>query len=101
MRIVCLFNLKHGVSRADYEDWARTRDIPGVRALGSVAGFTVHRATGVFGSDAPPPYDYIEVIDVHGMDPFVADVTTPEFQAMAAPFQDYADNPVFVLTEDL
>jgi len=101
MRIVCLFKLKPGVSVADYEDWARTRDIPGVRALGSVRGFTVHKATGLFGSDAKPPYDYIEVIDVEALDPFVADVTTPEFQAAAAPFQTYADNPTFILTEDL
>ena len=35
------------------------------------------------------------------MDPFVAEISTPEFQAMAAPFQDYADNPQFILTEDL
>jgi hypothetical protein len=101
MRIICLFKLKPGVSREEYEEWARTRDIPGVRALGSVRDFTVHRATGVFGSDAAPPYDYFEVIDIQGMDAFVGDVTTPEFQAAAAPFQQYAANPTFVLTEDL
>ncbi len=101
MRIICLFNLKEGVSRADYEEWARNRDMPGVRALGSVRDFTVHRASGVLGSDAPPPYEYFEVIDIEGFDHFVADVSTPEFQAAAAPFQEYADNPVFILTEDL
>ena len=49
MRIICLFNLKEGVSVAEYEDWAKTRDIPTVNALGSINGFTVHKATGVFG----------------------------------------------------
>jgi hypothetical protein len=101
MRIICLFNLKPGVDPAAYEAWARGQDIPGVNALGSVDGFTVHRATGLFGSDAAPPFQYVEVIDIKGMDGFVADVTTPEFQAMAAPFQQFADNPVFILTEDL
>ena len=101
MRIICLFNLKPGVDPADYEAWARGSDIPGVNALQSVRGFTVHRATGLFGSEAPSPYAYIEVIDIHGLDGFVADVTTPEFQAMAAPFQQFADNPQFILTEDL
>ena len=101
MRIICLFNLKSGVSIKDYESWAKSRDIPNVNALASVDGFTVHKATGLFGSDAPPPYQYFEVIDIVGMDEFVADVSTPEFQALAAPFQDYADNPTFVLTEDL
>lgn len=101
MRIVALFNLKEGVSAADYEAWARGADIPGVNALGSVAEFTVHRATGLFGSDARSPYDYIEVIDVHSMEGFVADVSSPEFQAVAAPFRDFTDDVVFILTEDL
>ncbi|WP_446655345.1 REDY-like protein HapK [Blastomonas sp.] len=101
MKIIVLFNLKPGVSISDYENWARTRDIPGVNALSSVTSFTVHRATGLFGSDAASPYQYIEIIDITGMDPFVAEISTPEFQAMAAPFQDYADAPQFILTEDL
>ena len=101
MRIVCLFNLKDGARREDYEAWARGTDIPGVNALGSVRSFTVHRATGLFGSDAAPPYDYIEVIDIHGMDAFVAYVTDPEFQKVAAAFGQFTDNPTFILTEDL
>lgn len=101
MRIICLFNLKPGVDPTAYEAWARGSDMPAVNALGSVTSFTVHKATGLFGSDAKPPYDYVEVIDIAGIDGFVTDVTTPEFQAMAAPFQDFADNPQFILTEDL
>ena len=101
MRIICLFNLKAGASRADYEAWARGTDIPGVNALGSVQNFTVHRATGLFGSDAKPPYDYVEVIDIHGMDGFVADVSDPEFQKVAAGFGQFTDDPTFILTEDL
>jgi hypothetical protein len=101
MRIICLFNLKPGVAREAYEAWARGTDIPGVNALGSVNSFTVHRATGLFGSEAPPPYDYIEVIDIKGMDAFVADVSDPEFQKVAAAFGQFTDNPTFILTEDL
>lgn len=101
MRIVVLLNLKPGVDPAAYEAWARGGDIPAVNALGSVAGFSVHKATGLFGSDATPPYAYVEVIDITGLDAFVADVTTPEFQALAAPFRDFADNPIFILTENL
>lgn len=101
MRIVCLFNLKPGVSVEAYETWARETDMPGVNALGSVAKFTTHRATGLFGSDAKSPYEYIEIIDIHNLDGFVADVSDPAFQAIAAPFRDFADNPQFILTEDL
>ena len=101
MRIVVLFNLKEGVDPADYEAWARGTDIPGVNALTSVHGFTVHKATGMFGSDAAPPYQYVEIIDIVAMDPFVTDVTNPEFQKVAAAFGEFADNPQFILTEDL
>ncbi len=101
MKIIVLFKLKPGVSVADYEQWATTRDIPNVNALGSIDTFTIHKATGLFGSDGQPPCDYVEIIDITGIDAFVADISTPEFQAMAAPFQAYADNPQFILTEDL
>ncbi len=101
MRIIVLFNLKEGVDIAEYEEWAKTRDIPTASALSSVKSFTVHKATGLFGSDDPSPYEYFEIIDITGMDEFVADVSDPEFQTMAAPFQDYADGPQFILTEDL
>ena len=101
MRIIVIFNLKEGVDAAEYENWAKTADIPGVNGLGSVSKFSVHKATGLFGSDNTSPYQYVEVLDITGMDPFVADISTEEFQAMAAPFQEYADNPQFILTEDL
>jgi REDY-like protein HapK len=101
MRIIVLFNLKEGVDVSAYEKWAQDADIPGVNALGSVDQFSVHRATGLFGSDAKSPYQYVEVIDIKGMDDFVGDITTEAFQAAAAPFQAFADNPQFILTEDL
>ena len=101
MRIVVLFNLKPGADPAAYEAWARGTDIPGVNALGSVERFTVHKATGLFGSDAPSPFQYIEVIDFPALDTFVADTSDPEFQNVAAAFGEFADNPQFIVTEDL
>jgi hypothetical protein len=101
MRIICLFNLKPGVDPAAYEGWARGTDIPGVNALDSIYDFTVHRATGLFGSDAKSPYDYVEVIDITNLDHFIADVSDPEFQKVAAKFGEFADDPKFILTEDI
>jgi hypothetical protein len=101
MRIVVLFNLKPGADVAAYEKWARTTDIPGVRALCSVADFQVYRTTGVLGTDAKPPYSYIEVIDVQDMNAFGADVGSEAVQKVAAQFQQFADNPQFILTQAL
>ena len=101
MRIIVLFNLKEGVNPVAYEAWAKGTDIPGVNMLSSVEDFTVHRATGMFGSDATPPYQYIEVIDLHALEPCGEEISTDAFQAVAAAFGDYADNPQFILTENV
>jgi len=101
MRIIALFNLKEGVDPAEYETWSREVDIPGVNALTSVHGFTTHKAVGLFGSDGTPPYQYIEVIDIVAMEPFVADVSDPTFQQVASAFGGFADDPKFIITEDL
>jgi len=91
MRLIALFNLKPGVTVEQYEHWARTTDIPTVKTLASVADFQVMKTTGVMGSDAAPPYQYIEIIDVGDMDQFGQDVATPAMQAIAAAFQSLAD----------
>jgi hypothetical protein len=100
MRLIALFNLKPGISVEAYEAWAKTVDLPTVNGLPSVEGFTVHRATGVLGSAATPPYSYIEIIDVADMDQFGKDVSTAAMQAIAAAFGDLAD-VTFLTTEPL
>ena len=97
--LVVLFNLKAGVSPADYEQWAKTTDLPTVRGLPSVRGFDVYRATGVLGTDTPSPYAYVEVIDVTALDALFTDIGTPVMQRVASAFQALADNPVFLITE--
>jgi len=100
MRIVVLFNLKQGVEPGDYEAWARTTDIPGVRGLASVNDFQVYRTAGTLGGGVAP-YAYIETIDITGMEAFMSDVTSDAVQKVAAQFQNFADNPQFILTEAL
>ena len=102
MRIIVPFNLKPGTDAAKYEAWAKDKDVPTASALPSVKSFTIHKATGLFGDpEALPPYEYFEILDITDMDAFMRDVSNPEFQAKAAPFQEYADAPQFILTEDL
>lgn len=100
-RIVVLFNLKAGVDPAVYEAWALSTDIPVVNGLDSIAAFSVHPTTGVLGSDAKPPYAYIEVIDIADMETFGADVASATMQKIAAEFQAFADNPTFIMTRTL
>ncbi len=100
-KIVALFNLKEGVRSADYEQWARTTDIPTVRGLESVDGFSALRSAALLGSDDTPPYQYVEVIDVNDMEVFGQELSNAIMQKVAAEFQEFADNPCFILTENL
>jgi len=100
MRLIVLFNLKPGIAAADYEAWARATDLPTVKRLSSVAGFQVFKTTGILGSEAAPPYSYVEIIDVQDMDQFWKDVATPVMQEVAAAFQGMAD-VTFMTTEEI
>ncbi|KPF87177.1 REDY-like protein HapK [alpha proteobacterium AAP38] len=99
-RIIALFNLKPGIDRAAYEEWARAVDLPTVNALPSITEFAVFRSVVTLGSEAPPPYQYIEIIDVADMDQFGRDIAAEAMQKIVAQFQDMAD-VTFILTDKL
>ena len=99
--ILVLFNLKPDVDIAAYEKWARERDLPTVRGLGSVAGFNVLRAQNLLFGDGKPPYQYAEIIDVQDMAAFGRDMGSDVVQKGAAEFQTFADNPIFINCEKL
>lgn len=98
--VIVLFNLKAGVDRGAYEEWARSTDIPTVRSLASVDSFRVLATTGLLGGGAAP-YEYVEIIDVSSMDGLIADVTAEAMQKIAAEFQAFADGPMFIVTESI
>jgi REDY-like protein HapK len=97
--LIVLFNLKAGISATDYETWANAVDIPTVKGLQSIADFKLYKSQMLFGSDAPPPYQYFEIIDIQDLDVFGAEVGTEIMKRVAGEFQQFADGPLFVLTE--
>ena len=98
--IIVLFNLKSGVSPEAYESWARSTDLPIVRGLKSIAGFDVYKSKGLLrGGDAP--YQYVEMIMVKDMTAFGTDVADATMQRVAGEFRTYADDPTFILCEQL
>ncbi|WP_250631856.1 hypothetical protein [Rhodoflexus caldus] len=100
--LIVLFNLKSGVSEAEYEAFAKELDIPTVKSLKSVSDFKVYKASGLFGSDAAPPYKYFEVIHFKSVDSLVADMgAEPKMAEIPAKFQQLADNPIFILTDEI
>ena len=55
------------------------------------------KAKEVMGSDAPPPYRYVEILDVRDMGQFGEDVITPVMQAVAKDFSGMADVTFMVM----
>lgn len=99
--IVVLFNLKEGVNPADYEQWARSTDLPTVNQLPSVAKFEVLKTTGLLGSDEAAPFEYVELLNVADMEQLGTDISTETMQSISAEFQALADNPIFITTDSL
>lgn len=97
--LIVLFRLKPGADRAAYEAWARATDLPIVRRLPSVAGFELFRAASLLGSDARPPYDYVEQIEIRDTAQFGQDVAQDTMRRVAGEFRGFADDPVFMLTD--
>ena len=97
--LIVLFRLKPGADASAYESWARSTDLPVVRGLPSVDGFEVFRTAGLLGSDARPPYDYVEMIGIRDTAQFGVDVATETMRRVASEFRQFADSPVFMLTD--
>lgn len=101
MKIVVLFNLKPGADVSAYEAWARSVDVPTVRSLPSVGDFNVYRTVGLFGSGELAPYQYVEIIEARDEEAFATDAAGEKVSALAEQFMRFADDPKFVVVEEL
>lgn len=98
--IVVLFNLKPGVSVADYERFALEMDIPEVNRLPSVEKFEVLKAQGLMGG-GDAPYAYIEILRLRDAAQLGKDVQSPTMQQVVSTFRSMAENPLFIVTASL
>ncbi len=99
--VLVLFNLKANASVTDFEHWAKSKDIPTVKSLGSINDFRVLKLGMILGSDKPAPYQYAELIEINNMEAFFADLGSEAVQAGAKQFNEFADSPLFILADDI
>lgn len=99
--LVVLFNLKDDASKIAYENWAQNTDVPTVKGLVSIDDFKVYRLDNLMGTEEKSPYQYCEVIHVNDMGKFGEEVATETMQKIAAEFQEFADNPTFIMSEQI
>jgi REDY-like protein HapK len=98
--LIVLFNLKEGVSASDYEKFAKEIDVPTVSALKSIDDFKVFKNSSILGApEAKPPYQYCEIIEVNDMNALFEDISTDKMQRISTLFQGFADNPMFMVSE--
>jgi hypothetical protein len=98
--LIVLFNLKDGITVSDYEQFALELDIPTVKSLNSVNDFKVFKSSGLFGSDATPPYQYVEVIHFASVDALIGDMGQEQKMAeIQNRFQELAESPIFRVYE--
>ncbi|MEM6800081.1 MAG: REDY-like protein HapK [Bacteroidota bacterium] len=99
--LVVLFNLKDQSSRDAYEKWAQTTDVPTVKGLKSVDDFKVYKLQSMMGSEDPAPYQYCEIIDINDMAGLGPELETETMQKVAGEFQAFAENPLFIISEQI
>lgn len=99
--VVAMFNLKPGKSVADYEQWAKQRNLPTVNNLKSVDEYQVYRCLGLLGSGKAAPFQYVELIQVNDMEGLFGDLSAPFMQTMTAEFEAFAVDAAFVVCEAL
>ena len=99
--IVVLFNLQNDADVNAYEAWAKSTDLPIVNNLDSIDRFDVYKTTGLLGSDATAPYQYVEWLTINDMDKFGSEIGSDTMQKVAAEFQTFADSPLFITLEEI
>jgi len=100
-KLIVLFNLKKDADASDYEKWATTTDLPTVKKLNSIDDFKLYKLDSILGADGKPPYQYCEIIEVNDMDGFFSDIGTDTMKKVAGEFQVFADNPLFLLSDQI
>jgi hypothetical protein len=100
-KIVVLFNLKTEADIAEYENWAKTTDLPTVKRLKSIDSFELVKSASMLGTDEAPPYQYIEILNINNFDTFGKEVSSETMGKVAQQFQSFADSPMFIVTEEI
>jgi hypothetical protein len=89
--MIVLVNLKDGVDPGDYERWILDSYAPAVRDLPSVEDWRDYRVSGLLGSGAAPPYQYVVTLDVNDMEQIGRDMAGEEMQRLFSELHDLAD----------
>ena len=89
--MIVLANLKDGVDPEDYERWILESYAPAARDLPSVEDWRDYRVSGLLGSDAAPPYQYVVTLEVNDTEQLGRDMSGEEMQRLFSELHDLAE----------
>jgi hypothetical protein len=89
--MIVLVNLKEGVDPEDYERWILESYAPAVRELSSVEDWRDYRATGLLGSGAAPPYEYVVTLDINDLEQLGRDMAGQEMRRLLSELRGFAE----------
>jgi hypothetical protein len=102
VNLILLYNLKPGVTPADFETWVRTQDQPTMRGLKTVSDFRTYRSTGLLMGEGKPSVQYIETFAINDMTGFTTkDMASGDVQKIIGAFSGFADTPQFILVSEV
>jgi hypothetical protein len=99
LRVFFLNRLHEGADRDEYEAWIRRVDYPVARAQGAISSYTVTRLDGTLSGEGEPPYDYLEVIEITGLEEYRALGVRPEFERLLEEWSGFVAEAVMVYGE--
>lgn len=100
--IIILYTLKEGVTQEQFETWTRGTDYPAMRGLTRVKSFVTYRAVKPLFAEGKTSVNYVEFFDIADLDSFLReDVGGSVVQKIMGEFMQYAENPEFIVAEEV
>ena len=102
-RVFFLDRLKEGADPRDFERWVRDVARPFTERAESIDGYVVTRLDARLEGEEPPPYDYVEVVEVSDLEAYKAELSPerPEVKAFDEEWFRYVGEAVAVYGEVL
>lgn len=100
--VIIRYNLKPGVTPADFENWVRTVDQPALRGMARVEAFDTFRIERLLLGEGRPTMQYLELFHIPDLDGFMAqDLPGAVLQPVLAQFDGFVESPEFLVAEKL
>ncbi len=90
-RVFFLNKLRNSVDPQDYEHWVRETDYPVARRDPAIQRYEVTKVDGALSGESAS-VDYLEVLEVTGIEEYRRTIETPEFKSLLAEWSEFVES---------